>query len=140
MTHELNHLKSLYEKGEYLQNLLIERATGESPSDEHYQYIRQEILSNNSVVDIILRWIKANRNLSQFGLFIKSEHDNYAARRRFIWNAFNLMLSLPESSVSHPAQRSIVDALNTFDSETIHSTWAKALEKIIRSRGSYNKF
>lgn len=72
---------------------------------------------------------------------MQHEHGNCADRRKHIWNAFNPILELIESSENHPAQKSISEVLDKFDSESIHYAWRKALERIKRrSRGRDNYF
>ena len=129
MIHGMEHLETMFDRVEYLQSLLIDEATGGSGDDSHYQAIRKEILDNPLYSNFIPRWVKVNRNLSQFWQFIKYEHDNYAARRRFIWDAFNPFLEYLESGQTSPAQSSISAALDKFDSEGIHYAWSKALER-----------
>jgi hypothetical protein len=129
MIQSMENLETTFDKVEYLQNLLIDRATGGSGDDSHYQVIRKEILNNPLYSNFVPRWIKVNRNLSQFWQFIKHEHDNYADRRRFIWDAFNPLLEYLESGQSLPPQKTITETLSNFDSENIHHAWAKALER-----------
>jgi len=129
MIQSMEHLETPFDKVEYLQNLLVDHATGGTADDSHYQVIRQEILNNPLYSNFVPRWVKVNRNLSQFWQFIKHEHGNYADRRRFIWDLFNPFLEYLESGQSLPAQQSISEALRNFDSESIHHAWAKALER-----------
>ncbi len=129
MIQGMEHLNTLYDRVEYLQNLLIDEATGGTGNNDHYQYIRSEILDNPTYSNFVPRWIRVNRSLAQFWQFIKYEHDNYADRRSFIWAAFNPFLEFLESGQNSPAQQSISKALGNFDSEGIHYAWSKALER-----------
>ena len=125
----LEHLNSLNDRIEYFQNALIAQATGGNADDGHYQLIRKEVLDNPTISNLLPCWVRVNRNLSQFWQYIKHEHDNYADRRQHIWNAFNPILELLESGGTHPAQKSISEVLEKFDSENIHYAWGKALER-----------
>ena len=125
----LEHLNSLYDRIEYFQNALIAQATGGNADDGHYQLIRKEALDKTKISNLLPRLVRVNRNLSQFWQFIKHEHDNYADRRQHIWNAFSPILELLESGETHPAQKSISEVLEKFDSESIHYAWGKALER-----------
>lgn len=127
--HGLEHLETQLDKVEYLQNLLVARATGGEANDGHYQIIRQEILNSPVVSEMMPRWIKTNRNLSQFWEFIKAKFPTYAERRRYIWDAFNPILEFVESGLAHPAKKTIDEVLSNFDSESIHFAWEKALER-----------
>lgn len=125
----LEHLENQLDKVEYFQTLLIARATGGDANDGHYQIIRQEILDSPVLSEMMPRWIKTNRNLSQFWEFIKGKYPSYSERRRFIWDAFNPILEFLESGLQHPAKKTIDEVLSNFDSESIHYAWAKALER-----------
>lgn len=127
--HGLEHLETQLDKVEYLQNLLVARATGGDANDGHYQIIRQEILNSPVVSEMMPRWIKTNRNLSQFWGFIKAKFPTYAERRRYILDAFNPILKFVESGLAHPAKKTIDEVLSNFDSESIYFAWEKALER-----------
>ena len=127
--YELEDLKSQYDRVEYLQNILIERATGGDGDNQHYQFLRQEILDSPSVKDLVPRWVRLNRNLDQYWQFIKNKYGTYQERRDFIWKELNPMLSFLESGQNHPAQKSISEVLANFDSDSIHFAWSKALER-----------
>lgn len=126
---ELKHLETLYERVEYMQSLLIAQATGGDADDLHYQLLRQEALDTPSIASLMPRWIRTNRNLSQFWEYIKSKFGTYAERRQFIWKEFSPVFEFLESGLSHPARKSIEEALNGFDSESIHFAWGRALER-----------
>lgn len=123
-------MDSIFNKVDHLQNLLIDRATGGDDSNNHrYQTLRHEILNTPAISKMIPNWLKTNRDLSQFWQFIKQEHDNYADRRRFIWDAFNPILERLETGEMYPSQTTISEVLSNFDSESIHHSWMKALER-----------
>lgn len=126
---DLNHLNTPYDRIEYLQNLLIDHATGGNGSNEHYQLLRQEALEHSIIGKMLPRWVKVNRNLAQFWQFIKNEYGTYAERRKFIWQAFGPVLELLEANSPRPAENSISEALEKFDSESVHLAWTKALER-----------
>ncbi|EGR0121143.1 TPA: abortive infection family protein [Vibrio parahaemolyticus] len=129
---ELDHLESLFDRVEYLQNLLVAEATGGTGDNSDYQTIRAELLGNPTVAHMIPRFVKTNRNLEQFWQFIKFEYGSYAERRQFLWQEFNPLLEFLEKGQSHPAQQSISEVLQNFDSESIHHAWTKALERKVR--------
>lgn len=127
--YELAELKTQYDRVEYLQNILIERATGGDGDNHHYQLLRQEMLDSTSIKDMLPRWIRMNRSLDQFWQYIKNKYGTYRERRDFIWKELNPILSYLESGENHPAQKTISEALSNFDSESIHFAWSKALER-----------
>ncbi|MCX2499443.1 abortive infection family protein [Plesiomonas shigelloides] len=129
---ELEHLVSLHDRVEYLQSLLIAEATGGVGDNNDYQSIRAELLDNHNVAYIIPRFIKTKRNLEQFWQYIKFEFPTYAERREFLWNEFNPLLEFLEKGLTNPANLSISEVLQNFDSESIQHAWTKALERKIR--------
>lgn len=125
----LEHLESIFEKIEYLQSLLIERATGGLGNDEHYQLLRKEALEHPLIKTKVPRWIKVNRNLGQFWQFIKFEYGTYEERRQFIWAAFNPVLEFLEAGETYPAEKTIKEVLDNSDYQSVHYAWSKALER-----------
>lgn len=125
----LEHLETPLDRMEYLQSLLIDEATGGSGDNDHYQALRVELLDNPLCSNLVPRWVKTNRSLPQFWQFIKFKFDNYAARRHFIWDEFAPLMEFLEGGQTSPAQKTISEVLDNFDSESIMYAWAKALER-----------
>lgn len=125
----LEHLETILDRVEYFQNILVDRATGSLPNNAHYQFIRNEILGHPSIGNMAPRWIRNNRELSQFWQFIKAKFSTYEERRQYIWDTFNPILEYLETEGSLPAQKSIEETLKSFNSESVHFAWNKALER-----------
>ena len=60
-------MNEFVEQIETLQNALIAQATGGSADDREYQRLRVLIVENPSVRDIVPKFLRTCRNLSQFG-------------------------------------------------------------------------
>lgn len=129
MGNNLEFLETDFEKAEYLQNLLTNRATGKDSNDTDYVLLRKHFLSNPYTKKFVPGWIKTNRELSQFWEFIKYKYAHYAERRQFIWTELNPLLDFLESTEKFPAQDSISDTLLNFDEDSIHTMWQLALER-----------
>lgn len=125
----LEHLETDFDLAEYLQNMLVAQATSGVADNFHYQEIRKYFLENPVFKGMLPRWVKTNRNLSQFWEFIKHKFGTYAERRAFIWNEFQPMMDFLESSQNIPAQKTISEILLNFDIDTIHFAWQKALHR-----------
>lgn len=125
----LEHLESDYDLAEYLHNLLADEATGGSGNENHYRYLRSHFLDNSRTKPLVPRWIRVNRNLSQFWQFIKNKFPSYAERRDFLTNELNPLLDLLESKETFPAQLTISETLSKFDEDGIHEAWSRALER-----------
>lgn len=117
------------EKLEYLQSMLIARATGGDANNNHYTRIRKEFVSISNYKKLLPRWIVTCRNLDQFWHFIKPKFGSYAERRTFISEELSTMLDFIESNEVLPVSNSINEALTRFDSDEIHSIWSKAIER-----------
>jgi DNA-binding MarR family transcriptional regulator len=78
----------LLEKLESLQNMLLSRATGGTPSDVDYKAIREELVSDPTIRPLLPRFVVTCRDLFQFWEFIKKKYAHYDERRNYIWGAF----------------------------------------------------
>jgi len=128
---EMEHLENDYDRAEFFQNTLIGHATqdGCGGTSEDYAQLRNYFLDNPSTKDLVPRWIRVNRNTSQFWQFIKNKFDKYAERRSFIWEEMNHLLEYCETKQAFPAEKSISDVLQKFDEAGINTAWQKALER-----------
>ncbi len=122
-------LETDYERAVCLQNILIARATGEAPDSSDYQVLRQLLLEKASIKQLMPAFVRTNRDLNQFWQFIKYEFQKYQERRDFIYGEFQPLLDKLEGKNVAPADTSISDVLKTFDAESVHSAWEKALER-----------
>ncbi len=129
MIDELSDLKSNSEKAEYLQSIVIARATGGETNDEHYKEIRKEFLDNSNYKNLLPIFVKHSRNLEQFWQFIKGKYGTYAERRSYIWEEFKPLFDALELNNSTPAEKTITSSLNQFDADGVHYAWTKALER-----------
>jgi hypothetical protein len=116
-------------KIEYLQNMIVDIATGGSGDDKDYRAIRSELMSDNDVKDRLPDFVKSNRTTGQFWQFIKFKFSTYAERRNYIWGEFENVLGYIENK-----QRGIIDestgrVIDKFNQEYINSQWRKALER-----------
>tara|TARA_B100001964_G_C13985775_1_gene488324 strand:+ start:303 stop:644 length:342 start_codon:yes stop_codon:yes gene_type:complete len=110
---ELEHLENDFDRAEFLTNTLIGHATqdGCGGTEEDYIALRKYFLDNPVTKELLPRWIRTNRNGSQFWQFIKHKFGTYAERRTFIWEEMNPLLELCESNQSFPAEKSISEIL-----------------------------
>lgn len=125
----LEDLKTEYEHAEYLQNLLISQATGGTSNNLHYAKLREKFTSNPDTANLLPKFVKTNRDLSQFWQFIKFEHSTYQARRDYVWGEFAKLLEYLESKNSLPSEKVIIETLERFDASGIRAAWTKALER-----------
>jgi hypothetical protein len=128
---EFDRLQNDIERAEFLQNTLVGFSTqdGCGGTEEDYVQLRKHFLDNPETKDLVPRWVRTNRNSSQFWQFIKHKFGSYAERRTFIWEEMNPLLEYCESKQTFPAEKSISDVLQKFDEAGIHSAWQKALSR-----------
>lgn len=125
----MNDLQSDTEMAEYLQNMLISVATGGAADDRDYKALRQLFIENKATSEFLPKFVRTNRDLSQFWGFIKYEYGKYQERRDFIWAEFAPLFEFLEGKNRKPADPTITDGLKNFDEDGVHSVWMKALER-----------
>jgi hypothetical protein len=128
---EQEHLENDYDRAEFFQNTLLGHATQSSigGSAEDYSKLRKYFMDNPATKVLLPRWIRTNRDASQFWQFIKYEFAHYRERRKFIWDELKPLLDYCESNQVLPAGKSISNALHEFDEAGINAAWEKALER-----------
>jgi hypothetical protein len=126
----LDHLGNDFERAEYLQNLLVSRATGGGTgTDEEYQHLRQHFLSSSELKTRLPEFVRTRRDLSQFWQFIKHKLGSYQERREFLWESFRPLLEHIEGTDRTPADTSISIVLMQFDEASVHAAWSRAVER-----------
>ncbi len=118
-----------FEKAQYLQNLLVNRATGGVADNAEYQLLRQHLLSNQTTNALLPSWIRTNRDLSQFWQFIKLKFSTYTERRSFIRDEFSALLDFLEPGTKIPNDLSVSDGLMRLNSASVQMEWTKALTR-----------
>lgn len=117
----------LLEQAESMQNMMVDRATGGSPSDFEYAKIRSSLLSDAGITPLVPQMVKTYRSIGQFWAFIK-KIDQYEPRRQYIWNEFRPLLDKLEE-VGAPSDSAIGEILEKFDSAHVHAAWQKTLDR-----------
>ncbi len=125
----MQELETDYERAVCLQNILIARATGETPSTGDYQLLRQILMEKAALKQLMPSFVRTNRDLNQFWQFIKYEFEKYQQRRDYIYKEFQPLLDMLEGKNQAPADTSISEALKSFDEAGVHAAWEKALDR-----------
>ncbi|MGY6631588.1 MAG: abortive infection family protein [Wenzhouxiangella sp.] len=125
----MDELETLLERAEYLQQIMIATATGGAGENSHYQQLRLELLRTPGIKPLVPRFVRTNRDLSQFWQFIKAKYETYAERRDFIWGEFRPILDYLEAGAKTPSDTTISDAFVQLDEPSVHAVWSKALER-----------
>lgn len=92
----IHFLQSKFDKVNYLVNLLVAHATGNSADSSEYEALRQDLLSDSEIAHLIPSFVRTNRSLSSFWGFIKGKFGTYAERRTYLSQEFTPLLDLLE--------------------------------------------
>lgn len=125
----INDLDNDFERAQYLQNMLISQATGGSAEERDYQLLRKHFVDQSETKDLLPSFARTNRDLAQFWQFIKHKFEHYAERREFIYTEFVPLLDHLVGKTTAPSDTSISEALKSFDEDSVHSVWTRALER-----------
>lgn len=117
------------ELAQQLQNLLISHATGGREDDGEYGRLRAVFMESSTLNTLLPPIVRTNRNLSQFWQSIKGQWDTYEKRRRFLWDAFEPLLSHLEGVQRSPSDPLISAQIRRFDAQYVQEAWSKALER-----------
>ena len=87
--------RSVLEKIEALQNIMLASVTGGARDEAEYRPIREELLRLPGLKDALPRFVRTCGDLSQLWHFIKTQEKlgSYASRREYIWKAFRPLLA-----------------------------------------------
>lgn len=101
----IEFLTSSFDKVNYLQNLLVARATGNAADPNEYLHLRRELLRDLNVSALLPAFVRQHGSLDTFWSWIKGKFQTYAERRTFLSEQFTPLLdSLELPSLSHTAR------------------------------------
>lgn len=92
----LEHLRTPFEKANYLASLLSSRASGGDADSNEYSALRHELLSMSDSGHLVPAFVRTNRDLSAFWTFIQPKFKTYRERRTFISEEFTPLLDFLE--------------------------------------------
>ena len=120
----------LIEEVETFQNLLIGVATNGEMDNSGYRELRQSLMGNSVVSDLLPSFVRTNSSAAQFRSFTQGVSDSWRGRREHIWGEFRPLLDRLESQNQTPPSDAISEALRDFDSNTVQRDWTKALDRL----------
>ncbi len=92
----IEFLTTNFEKASYLASLLTSFAIGGDASDLEYKTLRNELLSNSQIANLLPKWLKIHRDLKSFWGFIQPKFGTYADRNKFLAEEFSPILNALE--------------------------------------------
>ena len=127
----LRDLDTDVERAQYLQDMLIDRATYDDDTDDkEYKALRRYFLDDPETREPIPDFVRTKRNLSHFWSFISSKFGSYKPRRQFIWDGFSPLLDYLEQNTQSPHTDSVSVALDVLSSEYVNRKWSKAIKRV----------
>ncbi len=118
-----------FERGVYLQNVLITEATGGPGEVTAYAELRRHFMADAKTKALLPPFVRTCRDLGAFWSWIKSEEGSYEGRRKLIRHAFTPLLDHLEERLSVPIDAGASEILSSFDAEGVHALWQKALDR-----------
>lgn len=120
---------SLVEQVRMMEGILIACATGGSPDNRVYVYLRDQFVADPALRDQLPSFVRTYRNLETFWPYIKQEAGTYAERRQIISQAFTPLFDQLEGRFAAPGDDTASDTLRTFDADGMHAIWTKAIQR-----------
>lgn len=90
----MEYLTTDYEKLEYFVNLLKSRASGQDVSEKEYLELREDLLSNETLLGRLPLFVKTNGELNSFWRFMKGKFSTYNERTDFLSKEFERILQM----------------------------------------------
>lgn len=112
-----------------MQARCIDLATSNDISYEQWEYARNELVADYSIVKQLPEWLIKCRYGGQFWSFIKQKSPTYQGRREFIWGEFSPLLDFVEQNGIEPTTLSIRELLAICNSDSIRQAWQKCFER-----------
>lgn len=126
----LDELPDDYERADALVHILIDRATGGSPSDDEFLLLRRHFVDHPDWSSLLPRWFPSKRSVGQFWQYIKAKFPTYAERRQYLWEEFNPLLARLETGAATPAEGDIEGGLGAFTSEEVSRSWRRMVNRV----------
>lgn len=117
------------ERAMMLQTMIVSRATGGGLDQAAYYQLRAEFMEGGTRL-LLPAFVRSCRDEGQLWAYLKSVASgggSYQERENHIYNAFQPLLDHLEGVNRGPADMAISEALSSFDTESVHRAWERAL-------------
>jgi hypothetical protein len=118
------------ERASYLEDLLIEEATGGRPNADEYRKARSFFVQDANLQARVPEWLLNHRTIDHFWDFIKYKYGTYHERREFIRSELAPLHSHLEFKPGAPHADYVGDAMSSISPEYVLRIWNKALNRI----------
>ena len=123
---------SQYERALTLQSMLVALATGGDIDEEIYSKLRREFMADPRTRRLLPECVRTCRLQEELWGYLKAVargSGSYEARRRYLSTEFQRILEFLETSDRAPSDDVISNVLSSFDAESVHGAWDKALAR-----------
>ncbi len=97
---DISYLENDFELAEYLQNIIIGKATGGDFDNTNYKITRKKFLDDTKLKEYIPDYLRKCRDVEQFWQFIKAKYSGdgcYTKRKNYIYETFQDLLDYLET-------------------------------------------
>lgn len=126
----LEEIEDDFGRADALVHLLIDQATGATPTEKDFTDLRSYFVNHPDWSPILPRWFASKRSLNQFFGYIKNKYSTYAERRTYLWSEFDPLLTRLETGTVSPAEEDIENGLKSFSSEEVNRAWRRMVNRI----------
>ncbi|ASY74357.1 abortive infection family protein [Sinorhizobium fredii] len=117
------------ERATMLESIMTAAATDGSPDNRIYEHLRREFMYDEELKNLLPPFVRSHRNLSAFRSWTQKQSPQWQPRRELIAEGFRPLFDYLEGKGRAPGDTVVSDALVSFDTESVHSVWTKALAR-----------
>ncbi len=121
---------TLFQVAQRAKSILTARATGGQARERDFTRLRQRVIAQRDIEDLIPDVLMTYRTLDEFWAFIKTEFPTYRERQQYLVAQFKPLLRELELRQSSTSAVLSTDALESCDSQHVRETWSKALSRV----------
>lgn len=125
--------QELLDTTDAIKILLISKATGQlidAEQETRYKEYRKKLLNVSEVSAMLPSFIKSCSNLNEFWSYIQPKFKTYKERRSFIHEYIDPLLNAIMHPQQSPVQTYATLTLNKLNSDTVHNTWLKSMNRL----------
>jgi hypothetical protein len=121
------------ERARMLENILLSACEGNRTSNklyiQLYIQLRAMLLDEPGIKSLLPSFVRTSRDLNHFWSYVKGQSAQWEPRRVHVREAMTPLIDYLEGANRTPVDPIVSDALQNFDSDSVHQVWIKALER-----------
>jgi hypothetical protein len=115
---------------EEMLHLMLAHATGGEAPVVDYKRCRKTLMEDQAITEVLPRFVRTCRDPAAFWSFIKSKASgsgSYDARRNFLTEAFDPLLTALERVERSPLDGEVEGAATSLSADSVSTAWSKAI-------------